>query len=92
MLLGDEEAYKALQETHSGICWAHQSGAKLHFQIKRMGYCWLTMVKDNMDYAERCQACQFHANFIDQPLKPLHSIVTSWPFDAWGLDLVGSIT
>ncbi|XP_017973021.1 PREDICTED: uncharacterized protein LOC108661358 [Theobroma cacao] len=89
--LGDEEAYKALQEAHSGICGAHQSGAKLHFQIKRMGYYWPTMVKDSMDYAKRCQACQFHANFIHQPSKPLHPTVTSWPFDAWGLDLVGPL-
>ncbi|WRX10057.1 Integrase [Theobroma cacao] len=89
--LGDEEAYKALQEAHSGICGAHQSGAKLHFQIKRMGYYWPTMVKDSMDYAKRCQACQFHANFIHHPSKPLHPTVTSWPFDAWGLDLVGPL-
>ncbi|XP_017978221.1 PREDICTED: uncharacterized protein LOC108662400 [Theobroma cacao] len=89
--LGDEEAYKALQKAHSGICGAHQSRAKLHFQIKRMGYYWPTTVKDSMDYVKRCQACQFHANFIHQPPEPLHPTVTSWPFDAWGLDLVGPL-
>ena len=36
--LGEEEANQALQEAHSGICGAHQSGPKLHFQIKKMGY------------------------------------------------------
>ena len=36
--LDNEEASRALQEAHFGICGAHQSGAKLHFQIKRMGY------------------------------------------------------
>ncbi|XP_019160668.1 PREDICTED: uncharacterized protein LOC109157214 [Ipomoea nil] len=90
--LGEEEALQAMQEAHSGVCGAHQSGPKLHFHIKRMGYYWPTMVKDCIDYARRCQACQYHANFIHQPPEPLHPIVASWPFDAWGLDVVGPIT
>ncbi|XP_038701849.1 uncharacterized protein LOC119998573 [Tripterygium wilfordii] len=50
------------------------------------------MVKDSMEHAKRCEACQVHANFIYQPLEPLHLTVASWPFDAWGLDVVGPIT
>ncbi|CAN6551336.1 unnamed protein product [Malus baccata var. baccata] len=30
------------------------------------------MVKDCLEYTKRCQACQFHANFIHQSPKPLH--------------------
>jgi hypothetical protein len=90
--LGDNEAMQAMQEAHSGICGAHQSGPKLHFRIKRMGYYWPTMVKDCLEYAQKCQACQYHANFIHQPPEPLHPTVASWPFDAWGLDVVGPIT
>ncbi|XP_019167861.1 PREDICTED: uncharacterized protein LOC109163566 [Ipomoea nil] len=90
--LGEEEALQAMQEAHSGVCGAHQSGPKLHFHIKRMGYYWHAMVKDCIDYARRCQACQYHANFIHQPPEPLHPTVASWPFDAWGLDVVGPIT
>ncbi|KAL0444703.1 UNVERIFIED_CONTAM: hypothetical protein Slati_2193000 [Sesamum latifolium] len=57
-----------------------------------MGYYWPAMVKDCIDYAKRCQACQFHANLIHQPPEPLHPTVASWPFDAWGLDVVGPMT
>ncbi|XP_060190497.1 uncharacterized protein LOC132619680 [Lycium barbarum] len=89
--LGEDEAVQALQETHSGVCGSHQSGPKLHFHIKRMGYYWPTMVKDCLDYARRCKACQFHANFIHQPPEAVHPTVTSWPFDAWGLDVVGPL-
>ncbi|XP_030940238.1 uncharacterized protein LOC115965196 [Quercus lobata] len=32
--LGEEEAKQALEEAHSGICGAHQSGPKLHYRIK----------------------------------------------------------
>ncbi|KAL0283519.1 UNVERIFIED_CONTAM: hypothetical protein Sangu_2884100 [Sesamum angustifolium] len=38
-----------------------------------MGYYWPTMVKDCIDYARRCPACQFHANLIHQP--PEHCIL-----------------
>ncbi|KAM2618531.1 hypothetical protein TB1_034796 [Malus domestica] len=80
-----------MEEAHSGICGAHQSGPKLYFQLKRMGYYWPSMVKDCLEHAKMCQACQFHANFIHQPPEPLHPIATSWPFVAWGLDVVGPI-
>ncbi|XP_049356393.1 uncharacterized protein LOC125821006 [Solanum verrucosum] len=89
--LGEEEAIQAMQEAHSGVCGSHQSGPRLHFHIKRMGYYWPTMVKDCLDYARRCQACQFHANFMHQPPDVLHPTVASWPFDAWGLDVVGPL-
>nr|XP_033517156.1 uncharacterized protein LOC117281427 [Nicotiana tomentosiformis] len=86
--LGEGEATQAMQEVHSGVCGSHQSGPKLHFHIKRMGYYWPIMVKDCLDYARRCKAFQFHANFIHQPPEMLHPTVASWPFDAWGLDVV----
>ncbi|KAK4382878.1 hypothetical protein Sango_2830900 [Sesamum angolense] len=66
--------------------------AKLHFCIKRMGYYWPTMVKDCLDCARTYQAFQFHANLIHQPPKSLHPTVASWPFNAWGLDVVGPLT
>ncbi|KAK3003094.1 hypothetical protein RJ639_018595 [Escallonia herrerae] len=88
---GEDEAAQAMDEAHLGVCSAHQSSPKLHFRIKRMGYYWLTIVKDCLDYAKRCQACQFHANFIHQPPEPLGSTIASLPFDAWGLDVVGHL-
>ncbi|XP_069145970.1 uncharacterized protein [Solanum lycopersicum] len=73
------------------LCGSHQSGPKLHFHIKRMGYYWPTMVKDCLYYARKCDACQFHVNFIHQPPEVLHPTIASWSFDAWGLDIVGSL-
>ncbi|TYK21897.1 uncharacterized protein E5676_scaffold494G00330 [Cucumis melo var. makuwa] len=87
-----EESIKALKEAHAGVCEAHQSGPKLQFQLRRMSYYWPKMVQDSMDYARKCKACQYHANFIHQPLEPLHPTVASWSFEAWRLDLVGPIT
>ncbi|KAL0318135.1 UNVERIFIED_CONTAM: hypothetical protein Scaly_2862800 [Sesamum calycinum] len=90
--LSDNKKVQAMEEAHFGVCGAHQSGPKLQFCIKRMSYYWPTMVKDCIDYATRCQTCQFHANLIHQPPEPLHPTVDSWPFDAWGLDVVGPLT
>ncbi|KAA0042180.1 uncharacterized protein E6C27_scaffold67G006740 [Cucumis melo var. makuwa] len=89
--LGKEESIKSLEEAHAGVCGAHQSGPKLQFQLRRMSYYWPKMGQDSMDYAKKCEACQYHANFLHQPLEPLHPTVVSWPFEAWGLDLVGPI-
>ncbi|KAK4380951.1 hypothetical protein Sango_3015000 [Sesamum angolense] len=90
--LSDNEKVQAMEEAHCGVCGAHQSGPKLHFRIKRVGYYWPTTVKDCIDYARRCQACQFHAYLIHQPPEPLHPTIASWLFDAWGLDVVGPLT
>ncbi|XP_038896306.1 uncharacterized protein LOC120084576 [Benincasa hispida] len=45
-----------------------------------------------MDYEKKFKAYQDHANFIHQPPKPLHPTIASWPFEAWGPDLVSAIT
>ncbi|GAA0168364.1 hypothetical protein LIER_23096 [Lithospermum erythrorhizon] len=72
--LSNIEAAQAVGEAHARICGAHQSGAKLHFQIKRIGYYWPTI---------------YHANFIHQPPEPLHPTSAGCPFYACGLDMVG---
>ncbi|CAM8912699.1 unnamed protein product [Rhodiola kirilowii] len=89
--LNEEEAVEVMQEAHAGICGAHQSGPKLYDRVKRMGYYWPTVVQDCVDFAKKCNACQFNANFIHQPPEYLHPTVASWPFEAWGLDVVGPI-
>jgi len=36
--LDNEEGKKVMEEAHTGVCRAHQSGPKLHDRVKRMGY------------------------------------------------------
>jgi len=50
------------------------------------------MVHDCIDFTKRCDACRFHANFSHQPPERLYPTAVSWPFKAWGLDLVGPLT
>ena len=50
------------------------------------------MIADAVKYVKRCKACQIHADFIHQPPELLHPTVASWPFEAWGIDIIGLIS
>jgi len=90
--LSNSEAQEVLKEAHDGICRAHQLGPKFKDQLHRLGYYWPTMKADAIKYARRCTACQIHADFIYQPPELLHPTVVSWPFEAWGIDVIGPIS
>ena len=90
--LSSLEAQEVLKEAHNGICGAHHSGPKLKDRLHRFDYDWPTMIADAIKYVRRCKACQIHTDCILQPSKLLHPIVSSWPFEAWGIDVVESIS
>lgn len=89
--LSDEEAQKAMEEVHSGVCGAHQSGPKMYHKFKVMGYFWSKMAKDCVEYAKKCHQCQIHGEIPHRPPSPLHPTVPAWPFAAWGTDVIGPI-
>ena len=66
--------------------------SELKDQLHRFGYYWPTMITDVIKYAQRCKACQIYADFIHQPPELLHPTVTSWSFEAWGIDVIGPIS
>lgn len=63
----------------------------MRLKLKRMGYYWPSMLTDCLNMARKCHVCQIHGDFIYQPPTPLHPTVPSWPFAAWGTDVVGPI-
>ena len=79
--LAGSETIEALNEVHAGTCGAHQSGLKLHYQLRHLGYYWPTMFDDSMKFAKRCHQCRKHGNFIHQPHEPLQPTNISWPFE-----------
>ena len=81
-----------MEEAHDGICGAHWLEPKLRGRIKRMDYYWSAIVRYYINLAKRCDACQFHANFIHHPLEAIHPTIASWPFEAWELDVVRRFT
>ncbi|XXG41995.1 hypothetical protein AAC387_Pa01g2354 [Persea americana] len=90
--LSQQEAEESLKEVHAGLCGAHQAGPKLYDQIKRLGYYWPTMVADAIQFAKHCQQCQVHGDYVHMPPEWLHPTAISWPFEAWGMDIIGPIS
>ena len=50
------------------------------------------MIADAIKYAQKCKAYQIYADFIHQPTELLHPTVALWPFEAWGIDVIGLIS
>jgi len=83
-----DEANSILKEVHSGVCGGHQSGAKMYHSIRLAGYYWPKIMTDCLDAAKACHMCQIRGDFKHRPPVPLHPTVPSWPFDAWGIDVI----
>jgi len=50
------------------------------------------MIPNAITYAKRCHAYQVHGDFIHQAQGYLRSIISTWPFEMWGMDIVGPIS
>ena len=57
--LSNSEAQEVLKEAHDGICRAHQPGLKLKDRLHRLGYYWLTMIADAIQYARGVKPAKF---------------------------------
>jgi len=89
--LNENEIEQALKEIHEGICATHANGHTMAKQIQRSGYFWLTMERDCIDYVRKCHKCQIYGDKINAPPTPLFNMISPWPFDMWGLDVIGPI-
>ena len=50
------------------------------------------MIHNAIAYAKRCHACQIHGDFVHQAPRRLHPTSSSWPFETWGIDVIGPIS
>jgi hypothetical protein len=76
---------------HKGVCGGYQSGAKMYHSIELVGYYWPRIMADCIKIAKYYHNFQIHDNFKHLPPVPLHPLVPSWPFDAWGIYVIGAI-
>ena len=54
------------------------------------GFYWPAALNDAIELVHSCEACQFHTKQIHQPAQVLQTILLTWPFAVWGLDILGS--
>ena len=78
-----------LREVHEGICENHIGARALAGKVLRQGYYWPIILKDTTDLVKKCRICQEHAKISRLPSEPLTSITSPWPFQQWGLDILG---
>ena len=89
-IVGEDTKY-VLREVHKGICGNHIEARALAGKVLRQGYYWPTILKDATDLVMRCRICQEHTKISRLPSEPLTSITSPWPFQQWGLDILGPL-
>ncbi|XP_016164514.1 uncharacterized protein LOC107607039 [Arachis ipaensis] len=83
------EAELALAEAHEGICGTHLGARSLYSKILRAGLYWPTIRQDCQAKVKSCNSCQKHSSITHLPAEPLHCSEISWPFNQWGIDILG---
>ena len=89
--ISGEDTKYVLREVHEGIYGNHIEAQALAGKVLRQGYYWPTILKDATDLVKKCRIYQEHAKISRLPLKPLTSITSPWPFQQWGLDILGPL-
>ena len=80
-----------LREVHEGICGNHIRARTLAGKVLRQGYYWPTILKDATNLVKKCKIYQERAKISCLPLEPLTSITSPWPFQQWGLEILGPL-
>jgi len=84
-----EQVQYIIKELDKGICDYHSGARTMTTRILRASYFWPTMEANCQYFVKNCIPCQKHGNLILQKQEQLHSILSSWPFAKWGMDILG---
>ncbi|XP_021986462.1 uncharacterized protein LOC110882862 [Helianthus annuus] len=58
-------------------------------KVMNAGYYWPGMHLDAVKALRKCSGCQRHAPKMMRPKNELVPVTTTWPFQQWGIDMVG---
>ncbi|XP_059658752.1 uncharacterized protein LOC132305086 [Cornus florida] len=89
--LGKDESMRVITETHLGICGAHQAVIKMRWLLRRYGYYWKGILKDCIEFAKTCTACQEHGPIQRVPAINMQPLVKIWSFRGWAMDFIGKL-
>ena len=89
--IAGKDADYVLREVHEGVCENHIGARALAGKVLRQGYYWPIILRDATDLVRRCKICQEHAKISRLSYEPLTSITSPWPFQQWGLDILGPL-
>ncbi|XP_022031684.1 uncharacterized protein LOC110932690 [Helianthus annuus] len=83
------DAQYLVREIQEGLCGIHAGPRMVVAKIMSAGYYWPGMHVDMVELLRKCAACQRHAPKTLRPKNPLVPVTFAWPFQQWGIDLVG---
>ncbi|XP_075492542.1 uncharacterized protein LOC142530604 [Primulina tabacum] len=87
--LSEKEVDYVLREIHEGCCAEHLGGISLARKTMLAGFWSPTLSQDSARVVQACEGCQHHSNFRHSPATLMKPIWASFPFDQWGMDIVG---
>ncbi|KZV51421.1 hypothetical protein F511_39680 [Dorcoceras hygrometricum] len=82
----EDEAKYVLREIHEGCYGNHLGAVALARKALLAGFFWPTMQQDATTFVRSCQGCQ---SLQKRSTELLRTIISSCPFDQWGMDIVG---
>ena len=89
--IAGKDADYVLREVHEGVCGNHIGARMLAGKVLSQGYYEPTMLRDATELVKKCKVCHEHAKISCLPSEPLTSVTSPWPFQQWGLDILGPL-
>ena len=87
--ISQDDGIKLLDDIHAGSCGNHAASRTLVGKAFQAGFYWPTAVTDAEKLVRHCEGCQFFAKRTHVPAHEIQTILSSWPFACWGLDMIG---
>ncbi|KAJ0480493.1 putative nucleotidyltransferase, Ribonuclease H [Helianthus annuus] len=84
-----DDANYLIREVHEGICGIHSGPRMVVAKVMNAGYYWPGMHLDAVKELRKCSGCQRHAPKTMRPKNELVLVTTAWPFQQWGINMVG---
>nr|GEV08708.1 hypothetical protein [Tanacetum cinerariifolium] len=81
-----------VREIHMGACSMHLKARSVAAKAIRQEYYWPAMHRDAREVIRKCDSCQIHSPIPKLPKTLMTSIMTSWSFFQWGMDVLGPLT
>lgn len=89
--ISKEQGIQLLEEIHVEACGAHRGPHEIAQRAMRQGFYWPTATKDANQLVRTCKGCQMFAKKQKALANPTGSIIPTWPFQRWGIDIVGAL-
>ncbi|XP_073353786.1 uncharacterized protein [Aegilops tauschii subsp. strangulata] len=82
-----DKGIEILLDIHQGECGHHAASRSLVAKAFRHGFYWPTAFKDAESLVLKCEGCQCFGKQSHQSASAPQTILITWPFAVWGLDM-----